>query len=189
MEAMESRLLRLRDTATEEARCTAAARRAAEIRAARDARRADHARSKRELIDAVMEAVSQCASHRELVQTKLAELKHAFGSRLHQLLVGDHQEAEVSTLAAAAAAPSTGGSKAGQAGAGTGTGKAQQRLFAFEAEAGEDDNGDGGDEGLEGLRLQLGPDEGEDEDEEQQPLHAGRLSMRPVTLENIMLDL
>jgi len=44
---MESRLIAMKDTATEEARIAAAARRIAELKAARDARNDTHRRMKR----------------------------------------------------------------------------------------------------------------------------------------------
>lgn len=196
---METRLLRLRDTATEEARSTAASRRAAEIRAAREAHRAEHARKKRELIDAVMDAVSMCASHRELVQTRLADLKQSFGTRLHQLLVGDaaaSAELVESIAAVSALAPGTGVKNGHSHITATATATAPataQRLFAPESgnvtELEAENEGD--DPALDGLELQLGL--GGEEDAE--PVLArlstmgGRPSMRPLTLENIMLDL
>ena len=216
---MEARLLRLRDTAAEESRCTTASRRAAEIRAARDAKRADHARCKKELVEAVMDAVGQAASHRELVQTRLSELKQTFGARLHQLLVGDAETVSAVT------APSTGTkvvagtapapmsfSKAGpEEGAHAaahalrlGSSGVEAALFVDEergagglAVAGEGVGGEEQDRSLEGLRLQGGDDEEEEEelavDMEtvltRLSTMGGRPSMRPVTLEHIMLDL
>jgi hypothetical protein len=186
MEAMETRLLRLRDTATEEARSTQASRRAAEIRASREACRAQHARIKQELMDAVMDAVSQCATHREMVQIRLGELKGAFGSRLQQLLVGDEPAplpaapASASASARPPAPPS--GVKA----------SAQQNLFPEEEEEVMEVEEGGEEGGLEGLRLQSGPDDvasGADLDAPTTrfSLLAGRASIRPHTLEEIMM--
>lgn len=176
MEAIEARLLRLRDTAAEEARSTAASRRAAEIRAARDARRIEHARLKRELIDSVMEAISQCASHRELVQTKLGGLKSAFGARLQQLLIGDEpsvtfSSAKNTSMNAIGNAVDTSLRSATKSGA-------PVKLFDDEQE-----------DAYDGLELQLGPGEEEDEVPPRLSTMGGRPSMRPLTLENIMLDL
>lgn len=179
---MEARLLRLRDTAAEEARCTAAARRTAELRAAREARRSDHARVKRDLIDAVMEAVSRCASHREMVQSRLGELKGSFGLRLQQLLTGDAGANQVpaSVLRSADRSRQHGLDDSRRSQHPASAARSAVKLFSEPEE--EDDEG-----GVE-LELQLQPGEEEDE-EEQGRAFTGRPSMRPVTLENIMLDL
>ena len=77
----------LRESASEEARIAAASRRVTELQAAKDARNTAHRRMKRELMEAIMEAVTQCASHRELVQQKLGETRSLFQSRLESLLL------------------------------------------------------------------------------------------------------
>jgi len=221
MEAMEARLLRLRDTAAEESRCTTASRRAAEIRAARDAKRADHSRCKKELVEAVMDAVGQAASHRELVQSRLSELKQTFGARLHQLLVGDAAESvsaatapSTGTKVVAATAPApmsfskAGGPEEGAHAAAHGLGSrfdnfgVQAALFPDEERAGAlavaGEVGEVQDRSLEGLRLQGENNEEEEKEElavDMEPVltrlstMGGRPSMRPVTLEHIMLDL
>lgn len=103
MDDMERRLAALRDCTAEEARSSAASRRAAEARAARDARRTQHKRMKREIQEAVMEIVTQCANHREIVQTKLEDMRGAYGSLLEELLDGASQGlGELAELAAAA---------------------------------------------------------------------------------------
>jgi SMC interacting uncharacterized protein involved in chromosome segregation len=89
MDAMETRLNRLRDTATEEARTTAAQRQATETRAARDMRRNEHARKKREIMEAIMDVVGQCANHRELVQQKLMTIKEKYAEKLETLVVNN----------------------------------------------------------------------------------------------------
>jgi hypothetical protein len=103
MDEMEQRLAALRDCTVEEARSSAASRRAAEARAARDARRTQHKRMKRDIQEAVMEIVTQCANHREIVQTKLEDMRGAYGSLLEELLDGASQGlGELAELAAAA---------------------------------------------------------------------------------------
>lgn len=92
MDAMETRLLRLRDTAAEEARITAANRRATEARAVRDARRLEHQRQKREIMESIMNVVAGCASHRELVEGQLSHVKDIYRQRLQSLLVGTQQQ-------------------------------------------------------------------------------------------------
>ena len=89
MDAMETRLNRLRDTATEEARTTAAQRQATETRAARDMRRSEHARKKREIMESIMDVVGQCANHRELVQQKLMNLKEKYAEKLETVVVSN----------------------------------------------------------------------------------------------------
>lgn len=134
--------------------------------------------------------MSQCATHREMVQVRLGELKGAFGSRLQQLLVGDEPAPLPAAPASASAStrppvpPS--GVKA----------SAQQNLFPEEEEeeevievAKEDEEEE---EGLEGLQLQSGPDDvasGADLDAPTTrfSLLAGRASIRPHTLEEIMM--
>ena len=138
-----------------------------------------------------MEAVSQCASHREMVQSRLGELKGSFGLRLQQLLMGDAaaNPAPASVLRSADRsrqqhglndsrhshhATSLSGAKPPS------SSSSSVKLFPEPEEDDED--------GVE-LELQLQP--GEEEEEEQEGLRAftGRPSMRPLTLENIMLDL
>lgn len=171
---MEARLLRLRDTAAEEARTMVATRRTAELRAAREARRSEHARVKRDTIDAVMEAVSQCASHRELVQSRLGELKGTFGLRLQQLLTGDANPAPASIDRSRQLNDSQRSMQQQHSAA-----KSSIKLFS-EPEDEED--------GVE-LELQLQPGEEEEDDEVLGRGFTGRPSMRPLTLENIMLDI
>ena len=103
MDEMEGRLASLRDCATEEARSSAAARRAAEARAARDARRTQHKSLKKDITQAIMEVVAQCANHREMVQTQLEDIRSAFGVKLEELL--QSSEAGLGGLAQQAAAP------------------------------------------------------------------------------------
>lgn len=85
MTDMESRLIAMKDTAGEEARIAAAMRRIAELQAARDARNSAHRRMKRELCEAITEAASHCAAHRDLVTQKLGEVKDLAKSRLEAL--------------------------------------------------------------------------------------------------------
>lgn len=94
LDGMESRLIMLRDTATEEARLTATKRRIAEINSIRGARRAEHERKVGEMRQAIMEVVSMCADHRENVQGQLEDLKSQYSGRLQTLLRGAPQEGE-----------------------------------------------------------------------------------------------
>ena len=94
VDGMESRLMQLRDTAAEEARLTAAKRRLAEINAVRGARKAEHDRKMGEMRHSIMEVVSYCADHREMVQSQLEELKAHYAHSLQNLLVGAPQEGD-----------------------------------------------------------------------------------------------
>jgi len=92
MEAMDARLLRLRDTATEETRAAAAARRAQEARATREARAEEHQRKVKDMAAAVMDAVALCAEHREMVQQRLGDVREMYVERLESLLTGSAAE-------------------------------------------------------------------------------------------------
>jgi kinetochore protein NDC80 len=105
MEAMETRLVRLRDTAAEEVRAAAAGRRAAEARAAREVRRSEHHRKKQEMLCAIMEVVSSCASHRELVSKELGEVKDMYAARLESVIAGSAADTVASLAAIAMADP------------------------------------------------------------------------------------
>ena len=85
MTEMESRWIEMKDTAGEEARIAAATRRIAELQAAREARNVGHRRMKRELCEAITDAASQCAAHRDLVTQKLGDAKDLVKSRLEAL--------------------------------------------------------------------------------------------------------
>jgi kinetochore protein NDC80 len=86
MDAMEGRLVQLRDTAADEAKITAARRRLAENSSIRAARKTEHERKKTAMVESVMETVSQCAMHREHVQAEMEALKEAYSDRLQMFL-------------------------------------------------------------------------------------------------------
>jgi len=92
MDTMEARLVQLQDTAVEEARITAARRRIAECNAIRSARRKEHERKKASMEEAVMDVVTHCASHREMVQAQLEQLKMQYTNRLQTFLVGSQMQ-------------------------------------------------------------------------------------------------
>lgn len=82
---MESRLLQLTDTAAEEARITSATRRIAEASALRNARNQEYNRTKKHLLEAIMEVVGLCANHRELLQRQLELCKSAYLERIIEI--------------------------------------------------------------------------------------------------------
>jgi hypothetical protein len=86
VDAVETKLIRLRDTASVDARINIANRRISEVHSTRQLRLLEHKRQTREMIDDIMEAVSQCASHREVVQDKLAGMVASYRHRLEKLL-------------------------------------------------------------------------------------------------------
>lgn len=94
--------MQLRDTAAEEARIHAASRRLAEVSAQRRQRLQAHAMHKQQLLEAIMEVVGLCASHREQVQQETARLKEAYGARLASFLT---QMPRTQTLLPAAQKP------------------------------------------------------------------------------------
>jgi kinetochore protein NDC80 len=92
MEAMDMRLLCLRDTAMEESRVAAAARRANEARLTRSVRHEDHLRRTKEITSAIMDVVTVCAEHRELVQQRLGDVREMYVQGLERMLTGDAAE-------------------------------------------------------------------------------------------------
>lgn len=92
MEAMDMRLLCLRDTAMEEGRVAAAARRANEARLTRSVRFEDHQRRTKEISSAIMDVVTVCAEHRELVQQRLGDVREMYVQGLERMLTGDAAE-------------------------------------------------------------------------------------------------
>ena len=101
VEAMDNRLLRLRDVTNEECRLSAAVRRAHEARLCRTARHDEHQRRTKEISSAIMDVVAVCAEHRELVQQRLGDVREMYVQRLERMLTGDAAEA-VQTFAAMA---------------------------------------------------------------------------------------
>ena len=102
IEAMDMRLLGLRDTAMEETRVAAAARKANEARVTRCARNEEHQRKTKEISAAIMDVVTVCAEHRELVQQRLGDVREMYVQRLESMLTGVAAES-VSSFAAMAA--------------------------------------------------------------------------------------
>ena len=101
VEAMDNRLVRLRDVTNEESRLSAAVRRANEARLGRTARFDEHQRRTKEISSAIMDVVAVCAEHRELVQQRLGNVREMYVQRLERMLTGDAAEA-VQTFAAMA---------------------------------------------------------------------------------------
>ena len=87
MRDIETRLMKVRDTTAEDNRIATASRKIIELQAARDSRQSAHRQMKRELMEAVMEAVTQCASHREFVQQQLSDTKSMVKSRLEAIIL------------------------------------------------------------------------------------------------------
>jgi kinetochore protein NDC80 len=87
MDLMESRLLQLTDTATEEAKITSSTRRIAEANSLRSARKEEYLRTKSHLLEAIMEVISLCASHREMISNKFESFKTSMQKKLE--LVGE----------------------------------------------------------------------------------------------------
>ena len=87
MRDIETRLMQKRDKSVYEARIAAAERKIAEINAIKESREQAHLKMKRELMEAVMEAVTQCAAHREFVQEQLQGTKSQFQARLESFML------------------------------------------------------------------------------------------------------
>jgi hypothetical protein len=87
LDSMESKLIRLRDTASLDSRLNVATRRMNEAQSTKLRRTVDHKRCIREMIEEIMEVVSLCASHREMVQEKLGDLLIVYRQKLEHLLI------------------------------------------------------------------------------------------------------
>jgi kinetochore protein NDC80 len=107
---LEERLLACRDTGAEEGRVAAASRRVADARARRALLKDTHARQRKELMEGIMESVTKCADHREIIERKVGEVRELYSQRLESLLCMDQCSMSssmfLSPAAAAAAAPS-----------------------------------------------------------------------------------
>lgn len=101
MEAMDTRLLCLRDTAMEETRVSAAVRKANEARLTRGVRYEEHQRRSKEIAAAIMDVVAVCAEHRELVQQRLGDVRELYVQRLESMLTGSAAESVASFAAMA----------------------------------------------------------------------------------------
>lgn len=82
VDALEMRLLQLRDTASEESALTVLNRKSAELQSARLVRRQEHERRRAAMVESITEAVARCANHREQVQKTLSSLKDTYSARL-----------------------------------------------------------------------------------------------------------
>jgi kinetochore protein NDC80 len=94
IDSMETRLLQLTDTAVEEAKITSSSRRMTEMGSLRQARYQDYCKTKKHLVESIMEVISVAANHRELVLGNLEHLKSAFQNNLKQL--NEYQNVNVS---------------------------------------------------------------------------------------------
>lgn len=89
LDAIESKLIQLRDTASIDARINVANRKIAEIQSTRQLRLLEHKRQTREMVEEMMDAVALCASHRELVKETVEELVPMYRRKLEHLLTSD----------------------------------------------------------------------------------------------------
>ena len=89
VDAMETKLIRLRDTASIDVRLNAANRKIAETQSTRQLRMLEHKRQTREMTEEMMDTVALCASHRELVKDTMEELVPMYRRKLEHLLTSD----------------------------------------------------------------------------------------------------
>lgn len=89
LDAIETKLIRLRDTAAIDVRLNVANRKIAEIQSTRQLRVLEHKRQTREMNEEIMDAVALCASHRELVKEAMEELVPAYRRKLEHMLTSD----------------------------------------------------------------------------------------------------
>ena len=88
IDALETRLLKLSDLGGEEARVSAALRRLEELKTRKQAKQSEHERTRNEIMEAILDVVTQCANHREYAQKQVRMLKDKFTERLEDGLWG-----------------------------------------------------------------------------------------------------
>jgi kinetochore protein NDC80 len=85
-ESLEGQLDTIRDTSLEEGRYSNIARKIEKLKAERELHAQSHVDQKVELMNAIMDIVTACASHRETVQQGLSDVKDKFSYSLERLL-------------------------------------------------------------------------------------------------------
>jgi kinetochore protein NDC80 len=85
---LESKLMKIRDNVVEETRLSVAMRGLEDARIAKEVLKSDHERKRNEIMESILDVVTQCANHREMAQTKLKKLKDKYSSRLDECLWG-----------------------------------------------------------------------------------------------------
>ena len=85
--AMENQLVELKDLSTEELSISAANRRLTEMKSFRESESSRHSLLKKELINDILIAVTDCAHFRDYIQTQLREVKVLHEERLDMLLL------------------------------------------------------------------------------------------------------
>ena len=88
IDTLETRLLKLADLGGEEARVSAALRRLEELKTRKQAKQSEHERTRNEIMEAILDVVTQCANHREYAQKQVRMLKDKFTERLEDGLWG-----------------------------------------------------------------------------------------------------
>ena len=88
IDTLETRLLKLSDLGGEEARVSAALRRLEELKTRKQAKQSEHERTRNEIMEAILDVVTQCANHREYAQKQVRMLKDKFTERLEDGLWG-----------------------------------------------------------------------------------------------------
>lgn len=84
MDALEPKLIKARDTSSDESRYAMAMRQIAEHRTMLDNKRQEYDRERKELIDAILETVTAAANHRELAQKFIDDVKSQYTTYLEQ---------------------------------------------------------------------------------------------------------
>jgi kinetochore protein NDC80 len=95
-EALERQIDTLRDGSAEEARVTNIVRRIEKLKAERELRAHAHNENKIELMNAIMDVVTACAAHREMVQQGLGDLKNKYSDCLEKHLLSTQGNAALS---------------------------------------------------------------------------------------------
>lgn len=89
---MEGQLVQIKDLSNEELAMSASNRRLTELRSFRESEAIRHNIAKKELINDILNAVTDCAQFRDYIQTQLREVKTLYEERLDMLSVQQQQQ-------------------------------------------------------------------------------------------------
>lgn len=87
-DALETALFEARDISAEERRIALSTQALAELRIRKEQQDEDHAKVKREMTEAIMEAATLCVHHREHVKERIRDIRSAYQQKLESYLLG-----------------------------------------------------------------------------------------------------
>jgi len=95
LDAMETRLLQLRDTTIDEAKITSFTRLMTELVALKNSRNVEYETQKNTMIQNIMEAVALCANLRENVQQKVGSVKDVYEEKLSRMILSKKSDGDI----------------------------------------------------------------------------------------------